>query len=85
MYEHFTLPLHRYVLTIKQKHLKRKEYHTSVEFAADVELVFSNALQFNEDHTPVWEAAQALRVRLMLTGSFIDTDPTSQLRNTFTN
>ncbi|KAA1468131.1 Bromodomain-containing protein [Dentipellis sp. KUC8613] len=43
------------------KHLKRKEYYNSATFAADVELVFSNALQFNEDHTPIWEAAQTLK------------------------
>ncbi|KAI0067972.1 Bromodomain-containing protein [Artomyces pyxidatus] len=43
------------------KHLKRKEYHTPAQFAADVELVFSNAMQFNEDHTPIWEAARKLR------------------------
>ncbi|KZT30772.1 Bromodomain-containing protein [Neolentinus lepideus HHB14362 ss-1] len=43
------------------KHLKRKEYHTPAEFARDVELVFSNALEFNQDHTPIWEDAFALR------------------------
>ncbi|TFK56612.1 Bromodomain-containing protein [Heliocybe sulcata] len=43
------------------KHLKRKEYHTSAEFARDVELVFSNALEFNQDHTPIWEDALTLR------------------------
>jgi len=43
------------------KHLKRKEYHTSLEFANDVELVFSNALEFNQDHTEIWEDAMILR------------------------
>lgn len=43
------------------KHLKRKEYHTSQEFANDVELVFSNALEFNQEHTPIWEDALTLR------------------------
>lgn len=43
------------------KHIKRKEYHTSGEFAADVELVFSNAMSFNQDHTPIWEDARILR------------------------
>ncbi|KDQ63230.1 hypothetical protein JAAARDRAFT_147324 [Jaapia argillacea MUCL 33604] len=43
------------------KHLKRKEYHTPAEFARDVELVFSNAMEFNQDHTPIWEDAKVLR------------------------
>lgn len=47
-----------------QKHLKRKEYHTSTEFANDVELIFSNAQQFNDDHTPLWEAAETLKVSI---------------------
>ncbi|KAG1754925.1 Bromodomain-containing protein [Suillus paluster] len=43
------------------KHLKRKEYQTSLEFATDVELVFSNALEFNQDHSQIWEDAIILR------------------------
>lgn len=43
------------------KHLKRKEYSNAAQFAQDVELVFSNAMQFNEDHTPLWEAARQLK------------------------
>ncbi|KZT73328.1 Bromodomain-containing protein [Daedalea quercina L-15889] len=43
------------------KRLKRKEYHTSQEFANDVELVFSNALEFNHDHSEIWEDAVVLR------------------------
>ncbi|KAF7796572.1 hypothetical protein EIP86_007753 [Pleurotus ostreatoroseus] len=43
------------------KHLKRKEYTTSLDFANDVELVFSNALEFNMEHTPIWEDAIVLR------------------------
>ncbi|KAI6047902.1 RSC complex protein [Pisolithus marmoratus] len=43
------------------KRLKRKEYSTSEEFANDVELVFSNALTFNQDHSQIWEDAVALR------------------------
>ncbi|KAH9958985.1 Bromodomain-containing protein [Russula dissimulans] len=43
------------------KHLKRKEYSNVAQFAQDVELVFSNAMQFNEDHTPLWEAARQLK------------------------
>ena len=45
-----------------QRHLKRKEYHSSAHFAAEVELVFSNAFTFNQEHSPVWEDAMALRV-----------------------
>src|ERR1700722_7168175 len=47
-----------------QKHLKRKESLTSAESAADVELVFSNALTFNHEHTTIWDAALLLRVPL---------------------
>ncbi|KAG1904739.1 Bromodomain-containing protein [Suillus fuscotomentosus] len=43
------------------KHLKRKEYQTSLDFANDVELVFSNALEFNQDHSQIWEDAIILR------------------------
>ncbi|CCL98132.1 uncharacterized protein FIBRA_00126 [Fibroporia radiculosa] len=43
------------------KRLKRKEYHTASDFANDVELVFSNALEFNQDHTGIWEDALVLR------------------------
>ncbi|TFK84405.1 Bromodomain-containing protein [Polyporus arcularius HHB13444] len=41
--------------------LKRKEYPQPVDFANDVELVFSNALEFNQEHTQIWEDAVALR------------------------
>lgn len=47
-----------------KKHIKRKEYLSVAEFAADVELVFSNALTFNQEHTLIWEDARVLRVRL---------------------
>ncbi|KAH7916459.1 RSC complex protein [Hygrophoropsis aurantiaca] len=43
------------------KHLKRKEYASSSDFATDVELVFSNALAFNQDHSQIWEDAMSLR------------------------
>ncbi|KAF9225509.1 Bromodomain-containing protein [Gyrodon lividus] len=43
------------------KRLKRKEYITSEEFANDVELVFSNALEFNQDHSQIWNDAITLR------------------------
>ncbi|KAJ6609377.1 Bromodomain-containing protein [Mycena sp. CBHHK59/15] len=43
------------------KRLKRKEYLTATDFADDVELVFSNAMAFNQDHTEIWEDALNLR------------------------
>ncbi|PSR72571.1 hypothetical protein PHLCEN_2v11564 [Hermanssonia centrifuga] len=43
------------------KHLKRKEYHNPLDFANDVELVFSNALEFNQEHTQIWEDTVLLR------------------------
>ncbi|KIK94150.1 hypothetical protein PAXRUDRAFT_470360 [Paxillus rubicundulus Ve08.2h10] len=43
------------------KRLKRKEYTTSEVFANDVELVFSNALEFNQEHSQIWEDAVTLR------------------------
>ncbi|KAI0778968.1 Bromodomain-containing protein [Trametes elegans] len=43
------------------KKLKRKEYHNPTDFANDVELVFSNALEFNQEHTQIWEDAVTLR------------------------
>ncbi|KAJ7610806.1 RSC complex protein [Roridomyces roridus] len=43
------------------KRLKRKEYITSTDFADDVELVFSNAMEFNLEHTQIWDDAVNLR------------------------
>ncbi|KAH9849212.1 Bromodomain-containing protein [Lenzites betulinus] len=43
------------------KKLKRKEYNNPTDFANDVELVFSNALEFNQEHTQIWEDAVTLR------------------------
>ncbi|TFK77405.1 Bromodomain-containing protein [Pluteus cervinus] len=43
------------------KHIKRKEYHTAASFAADVELIFSNAMTFNQEHTIIWEDARTLK------------------------
>ncbi|KAF5385065.1 hypothetical protein D9615_001251 [Tricholomella constricta] len=43
------------------KHIKRKEYHNAGDFAADVELVFANAMTFNQEHTGIWEDAKTLR------------------------
>ena len=51
-----------YILLAEQKRIKRKEYQNSSDFAADVELVFSNALTFNQDETLIWQDAMALRV-----------------------
>lgn len=41
--------------------IKRKDYHTSAVFASDVELVFSNAMTFNQVHSGIWEDALILR------------------------
>ncbi|KAF9041781.1 Bromodomain-containing protein [Hymenopellis radicata] len=43
------------------KRIKRKEYASTVEFADDVELVFSNCMTFNQDHSAIWEDALALQ------------------------
>ncbi|KAI0262147.1 hypothetical protein BGY98DRAFT_929151, partial [Russula aff. rugulosa BPL654] len=48
------------------KHLKRKKFLNVAQIAQDVELVFSNAMKFNEDRTPLWEAAPQLEVRISL-------------------
>ncbi|KAF9531902.1 Bromodomain-containing protein [Crepidotus variabilis] len=37
------------------KRLKGKEYMSSAQFAADVELIFSNALSFNQEGTQIYE------------------------------
>ena len=36
-----------------------------------MELVFSNALTFNEEHSPVWEDAVQLRVSLMFDNAWV--------------
>ncbi|KAI0348282.1 Bromodomain-containing protein [Trametopsis cervina] len=43
------------------KHLKRKEYENPTDFANDVELIFANALEFNQEHTQIWDDAVVLR------------------------
>ena len=50
------------MLMSSQKQVKRKEYESVSDFAADMELVFSNAMQFNVEHTQIWEDALTLRV-----------------------
>src|SRR5580693_9801431 len=67
IYVHLFLFYYRWAsikLPSLQKHLKRKEYSHAAQFAQDVELVFSNAMQFNEDNTPLWEAARQLKVHI---------------------
>ncbi|KAH8110617.1 Bromodomain-containing protein, partial [Phellopilus nigrolimitatus] len=44
------------------KRIKRKEYPTIPDFISDVDLVFANAMQFNEEHSPIWEDAVELKV-----------------------
>jgi chromatin structure-remodeling complex subunit RSC4 len=62
------------LLIYLQRRIKRKEYHTTAAFASDVEVVFSNAMSFNQDHTPIWEDALALRVccMVLLVNTFAD-------------
>ncbi|KDQ15702.1 hypothetical protein BOTBODRAFT_31587 [Botryobasidium botryosum FD-172 SS1] len=43
------------------KKIKRKDYANSNEFAADVDLMFNNAVTYNEEHSPIWERAVYLR------------------------
>ena len=45
-----------------QKKIKRKEYSDVNMFASDVELIFSNAITYNLDHSQIWEDAHILRV-----------------------
>ncbi|KAG8958791.1 Methionine aminopeptidase 2 [Tulasnella sp. 408] len=41
-----------------EKKIDRKEYESSQQFMNDVELIWSNAYTFNEEHSPVWEDAK---------------------------
>ncbi|TEB09358.1 hypothetical protein FA13DRAFT_1806637 [Coprinellus micaceus] len=43
------------------KKLKDKQYSSAAEFAEDVELIFSNAMQFNLENTQIWLDALAMR------------------------
>ena len=47
---------------ILKKRIKRKEYATVQDFMADVDLVFQNAMAFNEDGSPVNDDARQLKV-----------------------
>ena len=51
-----------YLTPSPQKKLKRKEYHTSADFSKDVQLVFSNAMEFNAEGSQIHEDAQTLKV-----------------------
>ncbi|KAF7302760.1 RSC complex protein [Mycena chlorophos] len=59
----------QYYLTIAQprcleaihRKVKDKTYSTMSEFADEVELVFGNAMSFNQEHTQIWEDALALK------------------------
>lgn len=62
MYHQHTV--HPFTELNSQRRLKRKEYQTSADFAADIELVFNNAFTFNQEHSAVWEDAVALRVSI---------------------
>lgn len=46
----------------EQKKLKDKQYSGAAEFADDVELIFSNAMQFNQENTQIWFDAVTMRV-----------------------
>lgn len=48
-------------LEMIHKRLKRKEYENSQDFANDVELVFQNAMEFNQEGTGIYIDAQSLR------------------------
>ncbi|KAF9486466.1 Bromodomain-containing protein [Pholiota conissans] len=52
---------HPQCLEAVYKHIKRKEYHSAAQFSADVELVFSNALTFNQEQSIIWNDAMTLR------------------------
>ncbi|KIJ53485.1 hypothetical protein M422DRAFT_58438 [Sphaerobolus stellatus SS14] len=43
------------------RRIQRKEYSSMAEFAAEVELVFQNAVTFNEEHSIIWEDATVLK------------------------
>lgn len=44
-----------------EKKIDRKEYDSAQPFMNDVELIWSNAYTFNEEHSPVWEDAKILQ------------------------
>jgi hypothetical protein len=48
-----------------QKRIKRKEYSSPKAFMDEVELVFTNATTYNEDHSQIWEDAKVLQVGML--------------------
>jgi hypothetical protein len=60
-----------------QKKLKRKEYHTSSDFSKDVQLVFSNATEFNAEGSQIHEDAQTLKVRFALVDLPLEANPSA--------
>ncbi|TRM66051.1 hypothetical protein BD626DRAFT_196124 [Schizophyllum amplum] len=44
-----------------RKRVKDKTYTNAADFAAGVELVFNNAMSFNQEYTMIWEDAKALK------------------------
>lgn len=46
----------------EQKKLERKEYDAVQNFVNDVELICTNAYNFNEENSFVWNDAKALQV-----------------------
>ncbi|KAG8931931.1 hypothetical protein FRC02_001953 [Tulasnella sp. 418] len=46
---------------IIEKKLNRGHYDSVQAFINDVELMFSNAFEFNEEHSPIWEDAKYLQ------------------------
>ena len=61
----FTLGCISSLLTFLQKKIKRKEYPQLQDFINDVELVFTNATNFNEAGSQIYEDAVLLRVRTL--------------------
>ncbi|KAJ7109887.1 Bromodomain-containing protein [Mycena epipterygia] len=59
--QYYELIKHPECLDAILKRVRHKEYGSSTEFADDVELVFSNAMEFNQDGTQIWEDALNLR------------------------
>ncbi|KAJ7070729.1 RSC complex protein [Mycena amicta] len=52
---------HPRCLTAIQKKVKDKQYLTITDFVDEVELVFKNAMEFNLEHTQIWEDALTLK------------------------
>ena len=50
------------LLTIRQKRVKQKTYPDLDTFAADVNLIFNNAMQFNAEDSQIYEDAVLLKV-----------------------